>query len=187
MLFKISKEDFFTDNPEAEVIPQFVEVGDQAMKYICLVYGYNSPYRLLSMEVKRRKALEVAKVYKTPQGRPSKLEKSLVDPTSKEIIAAIAEYQSIQFDEDRDTHEAYKEFVSQSKELLRKKDKDPKEMDQALKIHKEFTTLVENEKKLREILEIRSQEEFKSTSMNEDDYDSDDEDNELERYLSEKE
>lgn len=180
-LFNISNKGFFEDNPEARSIPSFLKAGEDAMKYICLFYGYNSPFRLVPVEERKAKVISICDIEKTPTGRPGKLEKALLAMTNGDLRKAVEDFQDIQFDEDRDTHQAYLSYLKQCKDLLRKVDKDPKERDQAFKTAKEFNTTVENEKSLREILEIRNQEEFKVLVDTDDDTIS--ADNELEKFL----
>ena len=184
MIFTISDKPFFKDNPEALAVPIFKKVGDHAMKFIALVYGYNTPYRQLRTGDRKKKALDICGIPRTKTGRPSKLEKDLMENRGM-IPAAIAEYQDIQFDADRDALEAREAYIDQCKTLLRKPDKTPKEIDQSLKIMKEYNTMVEDTKALREILELRNQEEFKLQLDDEEEIIEDD--NLLEKYLATKE
>lgn len=181
MLFNISDRPFFEDNPEARAIPSFVKVGETAMKYICLVYGYNTPFRSLPIDTRKEKVVSICDIEKTPKGRMSKLEKSLRAMSNKDLVKAVEDFNQMQFDIDRDTHDAYMSHLNQCKELLRKSNKNPKEIDQALKISKDYNSLVSNEKELRSILEMRNAEEFKVDNVSEED--DLQEDSEMEQFM----
>lgn len=160
MIFRLSDKEFFKDNPEAKSIDSFLKLGDQGMKYICLVYGYNSPLRKMDMTERKKKAVHNCGFKPTPKGRPSKLQTDLMEVRGLLVKKALAEYMEIQFDADRDLLLAYDEQVDEFKALMRSKDKSDKQLDQALKIAEKLPKLLETRKQLREILDVRDIEEF---------------------------
>ena len=57
MLFRIMRDkDFFDSNPQAELIDEFSKLTSDEMKYIALVYDYDSPYKNLGKRERKEKA-----------------------------------------------------------------------------------------------------------------------------------
>ncbi len=171
-LFILSKNEFFEDNPEARVVPEFDQVGGVVMKFICLIYGYRSPIKQMPVEPRRKKAISLCGIERTPTGRPSKLEKDLLELRDPKIKAAISVFKEIQFDEDVDTIEAYDEQIAEFRDFLRKKNKDKMELEKAGKIG---TTLLPQMLEARDLMEKRissrvdqlSQEDFEEQTIEE--------------------
>lgn len=157
MIFTVTDKDFFKENPWAKGIPEFIKLEDREMKYIALVYDYKSPLvrGKLPLQERKTRAIEIAGFESTPKGRPSKQETDLIEVRTQEIHEAIKRYKDLQFDEDLDTLEAYSELIEEFKETMRKKGKEDKEIDRALKIAKEYPGLVELKKSLAEKLSIK--------------------------------
>ena len=180
MLFKVSKKDFFIDNKEAGVIPAFESIGSTGMKYISLVYDYESPLRMLQLDERKRRALEYAGFKPTPKGRPSKIEKELVERKEGNASTAIRLYLELQFDADKDLLQAYNEQIEEFKDLMRNREKSDKQLDQALKISKELPNLLKIRDEIKEILNVRADvDEFVTDVAS--DYDSDA--SEIENFL----
>lgn len=160
MIFRLSDKEFFKDNPEAKSIKQFLDLGDQGMKYMCLVYGYNSPLRKMEMIDRKHKAVANCGFKPTPKGRPSKLQTDLMEMRSSIVKKAYTEYMELQFDADRDLLSAYDEQINEFKCLMRNREKSDKQLDQALKIAEKLPKLLETRKQIQDILEVRDVEEF---------------------------
>lgn len=182
MVFTVTDKDFFKENPWAKGIKEFSTLSSMEMKYIALVYDIQSPLvkGRLPINDRKIKAIDIAGFEPTPKGRPSKIVSDLMDVRTTAIANAIKRYKEIQFDEDMDTLEAYSEQLQEFKELLRKKGKEDKELDRALKIMKEYPGLVELKKTLAEKLSIKIEESFVEELE-------DDEASEIEDYFSENE
>lgn len=166
MIFKITDKEFFKDNPEALAIPIFKSIGNKGMKFIALVYGYNTPFRKLHIPERKAKAIKLCGFRKTPTGRLSKEEKNLMESRGVAISAAIKEYMSIQFDDDRDTLDALDNQIKDFKDIQRRSGKDSKEIDQCIKISKAMPDLILTRKSLEDILEMR-QDSFYGENENE--------------------
>lgn len=160
MIFTVTDKDFFKENPWAKGVKEFNSLSSMEMKYIALVYDIQSPLvrGRLPLNERKLKAIDIAGFEPTPKGRPSKQVSDLMEVRTTEIAKAINKYKEIQFDEDLDTLEAYSDQLQEFKELLRKKGKEDKELDRALKIMKEYPGLVDLKKTLAEKLSIKIEE-----------------------------
>jgi hypothetical protein len=160
MIFTVTDKDFFKENPWAKGVKEFNELDSLSMKYIALVYDIQSPLvrGRLPIEERKRQAISIAGFEPTPKGRPSKQVLDLTDVRTQAVANAIKKYKEIQFDDDLDTLEAYSEQLTEFKEILRKKGKEDKDLDRALKIMKEYPNLVELKKILAEKLSIKIEE-----------------------------
>jgi predicted RNase H-like nuclease (RuvC/YqgF family) len=158
MIFKISKDkDFFEENPSAGWIEEFKKCSSEEMKYVILVYSYDTPLRTLAAEQRKHRALEYIGLTRMANGKWDKQTDMLITNQVQRVRNAILKLREITRDEDKETLESYDEQLDQFRSLLRKRDKTDKEMDQAMKISKEFPAFLENRKKVQEILEIRDE------------------------------
>lgn len=58
MLFKISQEDVFEDNPHLSILPQFKGITSDEFKFVALYADWKSPYKNLPQEQRYLRALE---------------------------------------------------------------------------------------------------------------------------------
>jgi hypothetical protein len=133
MEFKISENDFFEDNPQAGLIPIFKEVGSKGMKYIALVYSYDTILKRLPLEKKKSKAIKMAGYEPTPKGRPSKEERDLVELRGI-IPNAIEAFTELQFDEDKEIMQAYEHKIQEDIAIVKKPNKTIAELKYAASI-----------------------------------------------------
>jgi len=151
MLFKITEGDFFEDNPDAISIPEFSFCNSKEMKWVCMVFDYKSPIRQMPIDKRMVKAAYVAGYKNVPDNAGKNYQ------ISPKLSRAISVYKEIQFDEDQENLLAYNSQLSQYRELLTKREKSDKEIDQSLKIMKEMPTLQAKRKELISILDLRDE------------------------------
>jgi len=58
MLFKISKNNVFEDNPHISILPQFKGITSDEFKFVALYADWKSPYKNLPQEQRYSRALE---------------------------------------------------------------------------------------------------------------------------------
>ncbi|MFN7882970.1 MAG: hypothetical protein ACK5PF_08150, partial [bacterium] len=58
MLFKISKNDVFEDNPHISILPQFKGITSDEFMFVALYADWKSPYKNLPQEQRYSRALE---------------------------------------------------------------------------------------------------------------------------------
>lgn len=157
VLFKVTDKPFFQDNPEAKAIGVFKSIGETPMKFICLVYGHKTPLKNLAVGERKIEALKECGFPPTPKGRPLKIVTDLMENRTNEVIDAIKRFNQLQYDEDRDTYEAYCEQIQDFKNFLRKPDKDEKELAKALQIMKILDELIDKKKVIAEKLNLNDE------------------------------
>jgi len=70
MLFKISQEDVFDDNPHLSILTEFKGITSDEFKFVALYADWKSPYKNLSPEERYQKALlNVSSVRKDKIGK----------------------------------------------------------------------------------------------------------------------
>lgn len=57
MLFKISQEDVFDDNPHLSILPQFKGITSDEFKFVALYADWKSPYKNLSPDERYQRAV----------------------------------------------------------------------------------------------------------------------------------
>jgi hypothetical protein len=57
MLFKISQEDVFDDNPHLSILPQFKGITSDEFKFVALYADWKSPYKNLGPEERYQRAM----------------------------------------------------------------------------------------------------------------------------------
>jgi hypothetical protein len=149
MLIKITENDVFKDNPELSVIPELKSLKSNELKFIALVYDYESIYRQHPMEDRKLRAAKALKMT-TKDGTYTTEGKKLAELHTKKYQTAVEAYQEMQFDADKESLQAYDEQMKQYRDFLSKKDKDSDELSLAPKIQ---TALIAASKQRRELLD----------------------------------
>lgn len=161
MLFKlISSKDVFELNPQLKAIPEFERLTDRQMKYVILATDYKSPYRKLSPEERRLQAvISAGYKFEKNDNRLDMNGRNVVDGKVGSIVAAVAQYNKMQKDEDYETLLSLSNLISQIRQFNNKPDKDKDELKAAVDMNvKKLDLLMETKKKLEEILDMREDE-----------------------------
>lgn len=161
MLFKVVHGKKMKDvNPELHAIEQFSKLTDRQMVYVALVADYGSPYRQLQIEERKRQAaLQAGYRMETDNSRPDKNMRSLLSGKTPHVKAALDAYSEMQYDEDREAIKSISAQIEQFNALSRKGDIEVAELEKLMKMSNLMPTLVENKKKLEEVLGIRKEDE----------------------------
>jgi len=173
MLFKITSNDIFKDNPELMSIPEYAACSSRDLKYVFYCYDYKSPLRQLPIEDRKRKAVVMAGFKMETR---SDLTRPIPDRNARKIIAdgipkvrkAIEMFKDSQYDEDLETYLAVKEQIRQYKDFLNKQDKDARELKDSaviLKLLKDSIDLVNDIKFSLGIEEEEEEEDIGTESL----------------------
>jgi len=161
MNFKLRLDhDVFEDNPELRTIPEFSHkmFTDRMMKYVMLMEWHLSPLRLLRYEDRKYKAALLAGYKLEKDGSaPDVNMRNVMNGKVNSIEAALRVMREIQFDEDKDIDEAYNSQIREIVDYFKKPDKTIFELEKATKLMEKLPSLLENRKKVREILNFRLQ------------------------------
>ena len=155
-LLKISSKDLRQENAWINDVETFKELTDRQLKYIYYGFDYHSPLRSLPIKDRLRQAALMAGYKMEKDG--SRLDanaRALVEGKVKSVEQAIVKYNSMQFDEDRETYESVCTLLRQLRELNNKPDKNVNELEKAVKMSKEIDKLTETKRKLEELLNIQ--------------------------------
>ncbi len=157
MLFRVSQNPIREDNPEVDAVPEFVKCSDKELRYVFLVYDYESPLRKMEKTALKEKAATMSG-YKLEKGgaRFDKNARTVLSGKNTKVETAIKVFLSLQRNFDKEVLLSYEseleQFVARSKE--------PKTTDSAwrisLLIAKELPMLLKNRKELLELLEMRN-------------------------------
>jgi len=158
MVFKITrKDDFFDVNPSAALINEFTEVQSRNMKYIALVFDYDSPLRNLSIEERKIKALNMLEFPTKKDGDWTKPGYDVMNLADARLIDAVHAYKKLMSDPDKSTLVAYKKQLEECQRFMSRRDKTATEMRVALGMRTEMDGLREAIKKLEADLTLRDQ------------------------------
>lgn len=101
MLFKLNKDNTAVLHQECyQLCPALKNLNSKQILYIILTYDYDSPYRLLPLEERRRTAK--AQVYGTSDVKPE---------NDKIILVGIKIFMSLQYDPKRESIETYSKKI----------------------------------------------------------------------------
>lgn len=161
MNFKLRLDhNVFEDNPELKTIPEFshAQFTDRMMKYTMLMEWHLSPLRLLRYEDRKYKAALLAGYKLEKDGsQPDVNMRNVINGKVNSIEAALKAMRDIQFDEDRDIDESYNMQIREIVDYMKKPNKTIFELEKATKLMEKLPKLLEDRKKIREILNFRAQ------------------------------
>lgn len=126
MLFKVHSDiasgdlDFFELNPGARAIEEFNRCTSRQMFTVSLIADrdYDSPLRTLDESSRRKEAVRIAG-YGMEGSRPDKNARDIINGKTKSVEEAITKYREIQYDLDRDMHDAVDRQIQDTLDLMK--------------------------------------------------------------------
>ena len=150
MLIRLSDKDVFEQNPELKAIPEFKACSDRDMRYIALVYDYESPMRKLPLKERCEKAAlragfkpEIRDEGAKQRILVGKLGRDVIAQKPKRIKEAVKAYNELQYDEPMENCRAIQVQIDEYKRFLLRKNKDLDEIKVASRIMKDMKEAVE--------------------------------------------
>lgn len=157
MLFKVDlKKTILETNPDIETIEEFVDVPDRTLKYLFLVYDYETPYKKLPLEQRKEKvALKVG--FKLEKGRNifDKNARDVMNGNNKKANIALKAFKELIYDSDKETLKSIDDLMSNIREEIRTPGRNAADMKNKAALAKELTSLASTRKQLAQILEIQ--------------------------------
>lgn len=142
MIFKIIKgEDFFESNPSATNFEEFMALTSEEMKYTCLMYDYQTPFRNIPMKERPWKILGRLDFPKTKAGKYTADVMRMVYQDEKKYRLATAALRDQMFDDELADRQAYKSQLEELREFLKKKDKSAQELGKIKLVREEMKGL----------------------------------------------
>lgn len=161
MLFKVTNNDVFEDNPSLNSVPEFSGKSERMLKYIFLTYDFDSPYRKIPIELRKEKCVILAGYkYESDGKRLDKNARDIVNGNNPTVNALIKVFMVLQGDLEKETLAAYDAQIHEWKELFHKKNKTDKEREHVLKVMDKLPTFMAKRKELLEMLGERAKEEI---------------------------
>jgi hypothetical protein len=161
MIFKIFQEgDFFESNPSATLIEEFLALSSDEMKYICLVYDYDSPFRNLVSDVRKFKVLERLPFKKTSSGKHDLKTLDMVYGNMPKYVEAARALHSLMFNEDQADILAYKRQKEEIRNFLTSTNKTAVEMKNVKSYIENQSLLDEKIREIEERIKVKEEKEF---------------------------
>lgn len=158
MLFKVTDKDIRVDNPEIDAIPEFKALSDRNLKYIFLVYDYESPYRLLPLEKKKERVAHRVGFRLEKDGfRFDKNARDLMNGKNARINDAIRAFRDLLFDSDRETYQSVCDLITNIRDFIRQTSSSAGEYQKKVAMAEKLPRLEETKKSLAQILGIREE------------------------------
>lgn len=155
MLFKVTDRPLIEDNPGIVSVPEFRDVPDRILKYIFLVHDFESPYRLIPSAKRKEKCVILAGFKMEPDGK--RLDKNAREAIAgtPQITALTKVFMELQEDDEKESLVSLREMIEDCNALLRKKNKNEKEMALALKVSDGLIEMTKNKRELEELIKSR--------------------------------
>lgn len=160
MRFIVSKESMFKDNPSLEMFPQFEKLRDREMKWIALVYDYDSPLAQMPLPIRQKKAGHMVGHSFDDKDNPTGKLKEMLDGADRDVIEAVKEYKKIQYDENKETLLAYNEQLDQFREFMRRTNKKASELKFAQSLQKQMPDLLKAREEIAKIVGFRADDDY---------------------------
>jgi hypothetical protein len=159
MIFKIeSTKDVFESNPSLKAFEKMSVCSSRELKWIFLTYDYETPLRNIPIYNRKETAARMAGFLNEPNtNKLDKNARNTIFGKIEKVNQAIEEFMSIQYDEEQDLLSAYREQREQAIAVMKKKDKDVKDWDLALKLTKILPDLLSAKKELEKKLGMREE------------------------------
>lgn len=162
MYYKIvAGQNIFDLNPGLLAVPNFKDLTDMQMKYVCFVCdpSNDNPVRTLQGKTKREKAALLSGYKMETDGkRLAKNARDIVDGNVKSIENAISTFKELHYDKNLDAYETVSALITRNIEFIKesKEDKkdDGKKLEKANKLLKELPALIESRQKVEALLNV---------------------------------
>lgn len=151
MLFKISDNGLFEDNPELKAIPEFRALSEAELRYVVLFSDWAGPFRRCTIDDKKMKSL-IAAGFTKKSGGLSPQGKKIYEDNEDFILKAVKAYKELQGWSEMEILEGIDSSLKRYNELL----KDPKtKVNDRVKITKGLVDLVKQRNQIASLYEER--------------------------------
>lgn len=154
--FKLTDNPVLEDNPELINIPELAKLTDKQLRYIFFVDWYKSPYRLLPIDDRKYKAVLRAGYKLESDGKRLDMNaRNMVDSKVQNVEIGRSVFKSLQYDLEREVKETLDLQIQEILRFMRSPGKSTAELDKAVKWTANLGAILENRKKIIEILNLR--------------------------------
>lgn len=159
MFYKVTQGEIREDNPSIDAVEEFSKCTSVELKYIMLLYDYETPFRELDWESRKNRAALAAGYNKSKStGGFVKKAQEVLDGKVEHVQAAAIIFQALQKDIDKEALEAYnaqlEQFIAKAKEPK----ENNRDWDLALKINSALPKMLRERSEISDLLNIRGTE-----------------------------
>lgn len=159
MIFKIEKgKTVLESNPEIQNFPNMGRCSDRNLRWLFFVYDYETPLRKLPIEERKEKAADLVGFKREPTGRFDKNARNVIQFKIEGLSDALAEFNSIQYDQEKDLIKGYETQIDDAIQLMKKQNKSDKDWANLIKINKELPSIIKTKKELELQVGYRTEE-----------------------------
>ena len=156
MLYKLTTKDIREDNDNIDVIPEFAKLSSRELKYIALVYDFDTPLGQLKLEDRKERACELSGYKRESPSRMDKTARKIMGANGglPTVNKAIPVYNSLQRDLNKEALIAFDNNLSDwiIKISESKKEYDKYDWATNAKLTKEYKNMLEDRKVILEII-----------------------------------
>ncbi len=158
MLFKVTDRDIREDNPGIEAIPEFKQLSDRNLKYIFLVYDYDTPYKQLPIDKrKERIGHRVGFRLEADGKRFDKNARGIMENKAPRMKEATRAFMDLLYDSDKETFQAVCDLITNIRDFIRQISSSAGEYQKKVAMAEKLPRLEETKKSLAQILNIREE------------------------------
>ena len=147
MIFRLTQKDIREDNDNIDIVPEFAKCTSRELKYISLVYDYDTPLFQLLPDDRKEQAAEMAGYQRESAKRMDKSARIVMNGERASVQAAVPVFKGMQRDLDKETLMAFDRQIQQFINKTGEDKKDNKDWDTSIKILKELSMFLLQTKK----------------------------------------
>jgi hypothetical protein len=156
MLFLLEKDKTVLEsNPQFKIFEEFGDCTDRELRYIALVYDYDTPLRSLPLKERKEYAADMSGYKREPGGRLDKNARTALGGGLPKVQKAIAKYNSLQYDQEKELLNALSVQINQVIDLMKKEDKEDSDWDLIKKLTPELPKMISQKKELEVVIGYR--------------------------------
>lgn len=159
MLFLLEKDkEVLESNPQFKIFEEFTLCSDRELRYIALVYDYDTPLRNLPIAERKEYAADMSGFKREAGGRLDKNARNTIGGGLPKVEKAITRYNSLQYDQEKELLNALSVQINQVIELMKKEDKKEGDWELVKKLNPELPKMISQKKELEVIIGYREPE-----------------------------
>ena len=158
MFYKVTQEDVRKDNPSIDAVTEFNECTSAELKYMLLVYDYETPFRELDVAARKNRAAIQAGYTVDKNGKHKKKTQEMLDGLVPHLLIATRVFMKLQKDIDREAMVAYNQQIEQFINKSKEEKVTDKDWELALKITNQLPKLLQARKEIQDLLGLRGME-----------------------------
>lgn len=159
MLFLLERDKpVLESNPQFKVFEDFEGCSDRELRYIALVYDYDTPLRSLPLNERKEYAADMSGFKREAGGRLDKNARNTIGGGLPKVQKAIVKYNSLQYDQEKELLNALSVQINQVIDLMKKEDKKDTDWDLIKKLTPELPRMISQKKELEVVIGYREPE-----------------------------